>query len=123
MNKYGKAALFASGLIVDTYKGFDNLWTATSVAKRGDGTVQGELSDLRSDWVRRFRKFADNYFDGDLQMAEYCLKDVFLLHKWTKIQQNLKNIDFVNQLESKKYSDIDTTGAMACHGGQCEINF
>jgi hypothetical protein len=48
---------------------------------------------------------------------------VFLLHKWTKIQQNLNPIDFNTQLETKKYTDIDTMGAVACQGGACEITF
>jgi len=55
--------------------------------------------------------------------AEYCLKDVFLLHKWTKIQQNLTHIDFNTQLETKKFTAIDTMGAIACQGGACEITF
>jgi len=122
VNKYGKAALFASGLIVDTRKGFNDLWEATMVAQM-DEQYRGELSDLRAEWVRRFKKFADNYFNGDVKDAEYCLKDVFLLHKWTKIQQNLQYIDFNSQLETKKFTDIDTMGAIACQGGACEISF
>ena len=34
VEKYGKAALFASGLIVDTNKGFSNLWQATFTAQQ-----------------------------------------------------------------------------------------
>ncbi len=77
----------------------------------------------QNDWVRRFYKFAENYFDRDLKQTEYCLKDVYLLHKWTKIQQNLKPIDFVSQLGEKEFTDIDTMGAIACQGGACEISF
>ena len=120
--KYGKAALFAAGLIVDTRKGFRDLWEATSVAQLPD-EHRGEISDLRAEWIRRFKKFADNYFMGDTKEAEYCLKDVFLLHKWTKIQQNLKPIDFVSQLETKKFTDVDTLGSQACAGGACDISF
>ena len=122
VEKYGKAALFASGLIVDTNKGFSNLWQATFTAQQ---PVQagGEQSDLQADWIRRFNKFADNYFDGDKKKTEDCLKDVYLLHKWVKIQQNYRNINFVDQLASKKFTDIDTMGAIACQGGQCEITF
>lgn len=122
VDKYGRGAMFAAGLIVDTRKGFNDLWEATSIAQM-DEQYRGELSDLRAEWVRRFKKFADNYFGGDMKDAEYCLKDVFLLHKWTKIQQNLKPIDFNSQLETKKFTDIDTMGAVACHGGACEISF
>ena len=120
--KYGRAALFAAGLVVDTRKGFANLWEATMIAQMSD-EHRGELSDLRAEWVRRFKKFADNYFQGDMKEAEYCLKDVFLLHKWTKIQQNLKAVDFVNNLDTKTYTDVDTMGAVACQGGACEITF
>lgn len=123
VQKYGRAALFASGLIVDTNKGFDNLWTATFVAQDEDQQSGGESSDLQADWIRRFKKFANSYFSGDMKKAEYCLKDVYLLHRWTKIQQNYKDIDFVSQLETKKFTDIDTMGAIACAGGVCEITF
>lgn len=117
---YGRAALFAAGLIVDTNKGFNNLWDACFIAQQ-DEEPHGELSDLRKDWIRRFRKFAENYFDNDLEETANCLKDVYLLHKWTKIQQNLKPVDFVSQLDEKRYTDIDTMGAIACAAGACEI--
>ena len=120
VEKYGRAALFAAGLIVDTRKGFNDLWEATMIAKI-NGEHGGELSDMRADWIRRFKKFAENYFEGDMKKAEYCLKDVFLIHKWTKIQQNLKPVDFVTQLQTKTFTDIDTMGAVACQGGACEI--
>jgi ribonucleoside-triphosphate reductase len=120
--KYGRGAMFAAGLIVDTRKGFNNLWEATSIAQMSV-EYRGEISDLRAEWIRRFKKFADNYFLGSTKEAEYCLKDVFLLHKWTKIQQNLSPIDFNSQLETKKFTDIDTMGAVACQGGECEITF
>jgi ribonucleoside-diphosphate reductase alpha chain len=122
VDKYGRGALFAAGLIVDTRKGFNNLWEACSTAQLPE-EHRGELSDLRADWIRRFKKFAESYFDGDMKEAEYCLKDVTLLHRWAKIQQNVKPIDFVTQLESKRYTDIDTLGAAACQGGACEITF
>ena len=123
VDKYGKAALFASGLIVDTRKsGFRDLWDATMVAQLPE-EYRGEVSDLRSEWIRRFNKFAANYFNGDLKQTEYCLKDVYLLHKWVKIQQNLKPVDFVAQLQEKRFTEIDTMGAIACQGGACEITF
>ena len=95
---------------------------ATSTAQLPD-EHRGEVSDIRAEWIRRIKKFADNYFMGDTKEAEYCLKDVYLLHKWTKIQQNIKPIDFVSQLETKKFTDVDTLGSAACVGGACEITF
>jgi ribonucleoside-diphosphate reductase alpha chain len=122
VERYGRAALFASGLIVDTRKGFRDLWEATMIAQMPE-EHHGELSDLRAEWIRRFNKFADSYFDGDRKEAEYCLKDVYYLHRWTKIQHNLKPVDFVSQLDTKTYTDIDTMGAIACYGGACSIEF
>ena len=122
VEQYGKAALFASGLIVDTRKsGFRDLWEATMYATM-PVEHRGEVSDLNAEWIRRFHKFADNYF-GTTNECANCLKDVFLLHKWTKIQQNLKPIDFVSQLDEKRFTEIDTVGAVACQGGACEITF
>jgi len=123
VTKYGKAALFAAGLIVDTRKaGFRDLWEATMIATM-DEQHRGEISDMRSEWIRRFNKFAKNYFMDDTSETANCLKDVFLLHKWTKIQQNLTPIDFVSQLDEKRFTEIDTMGAVACQGGECEITF
>lgn len=123
VEKYGKAALFASGLIVDTRKqGFRDLWEATQIAQT-PVEYQGEVSDLRAEWIRRFNKFSENYFMGDLKETEYCLKDVFLLHKWEKVQQNIQSVDFSAELEEKRFTEIDTMGAIACQGGACEITF
>lgn len=121
IKKYGEAALFASGLIVDTSKGFRDLWEACDVIKHNDSAC-GEQSDLRADWIRRFKKFSFTYFDGDDTKTEMCLKDVQLLHKWTKIQQNFIPINFDEHLTAKFADvDIDTMGAMACAGGACDI--
>ena len=120
VRKYGRGAMFASGLIVDAMTGFDNLWDATFIAQQDEDFGDKEKADARADWIRRFRKYADNYFRGDenerRKKAEYCLKSVYLLHKWAKIQENYKEIDFSGQLECKKFTDIDTTAAAACAG-------
>jgi ribonucleoside-triphosphate reductase (thioredoxin) len=118
--KYGRGAMFASGLIVDAANGFNNLWDAIFIAQQDEDWGDKEKADLRADWIRRFRKYADTYFEGTVEQrrkkADHCLKAVHLLHRWNKIQQHLKPIDFVNSLESKKFTDIDTTGAAACVG-------
>lgn len=121
VKKYGDASLFASGLIVDSQKGFTNLWQACSTAIY-NGVPEGEMKDNQKDWIRRFHKFAENHFEGDRKKAEYCLKDVALLHKWNKIQQNIKYIDFNEYFDRKIEVDIDTTGAMACSPTEgCEL--
>ena len=52
---------FASGLIVESFKGFGDLWAATFAARQ---TTQfsGEQADLGAEWTRRFQKFASNYY-------------------------------------------------------------
>ena len=125
IDAYGQGALFASGLIVDATNGFDNLWDAIFTAKQQEDWGDKEKADQRAEWIRRFRKYADTYFEGTVEerrnKADHCLKSVHLLHKWVKIQQNFVPIDFSTNLESKKYIDIDTTGSAACVGGACEI--
>lgn len=121
IEKYGPASLFASGLIVDVFKGFSNLWDATFIAQSDEDDSGQEIADIRADWIRRFKKFTNTYFHGDMKKADHCLKDVYLLHKWIKINQNFKPIDFAKEVTKKEYIDIDTMGSAACVGGACEI--
>jgi ribonucleoside-diphosphate reductase alpha chain len=112
VSAYGDASLFASGLIVDGLACHRNLWDAINMSIQ-EGTI---LEPAQEDWSRRFKKFAVNFFAGDNHKAEMCLKDVFILHKWNKIQNNYHQIDWISELKEKKYVDIDTTGAAACTG-------
>jgi ribonucleoside-triphosphate reductase len=121
VKEYGDAALFASGLIVDAATGFKNLWDAVQIAEYNHDQSNQELKDIRADWVRRFKKFADTYFDGDLKKTGYCLKDVWLLHKWNKIQTNYVPVNLVNELKIIRETDINTMGAQACAAGGCEL--
>ncbi len=125
VDKYDEGAVFASGMVVDAMKVFSNLWTACSTAQGMGENLSLESSEnsAKQDWVRRFTNFADNYFDGNLKKTEYCLKDAYLLHKWNKIQKNLKPIDWASDLTEKVYTDVDTLAAAACAGGACEIDF
>jgi len=124
IQKYGAAALFASPLAADApLSHFRDLWEACDYVLHAEHK-HGEASDHRKEWVRRFNKYANNYFEGDLLRASYAIKDVHLLHKWTKIQQNLAPIDFDNTLSKKKFTDIDQMGAIACQGTEsCDIIF
>jgi len=125
VKKYGDASIFASGLVVDAIKVFPNLWDACSTAQGFglDITLESAENSARQDWVRRFNNFGSNYLKGDSKKAEHCLKDSYLLHKWNKIQTNLKQIDWIDDLTEKKYTDVDTLGAAACAGGSCDIDF
>ncbi|MDR3503037.1 MAG: hypothetical protein P4L79_10705 [Legionella sp.] len=122
VNLYGTGSMFASGLVVESLKSFGDLWDACSTAHGIGEDISSDDHDnlLKKDWVRRFDKYAENYFGDDKKQAEYCLKDVYNLHKWEKIQKNLVSIDFVDQLTEKKFIDINTTGAAACLGNGTE---
>jgi len=125
VKKYGDAAVFASGMVVDALKCYNNLWDACSTAKGFGEDISLETSEnaLKRDWIRRFGKFADNYLNSDQALAEHCLKDAYLLHKWNKIQSTLKTVDWKEDITEKKYTDVDTLAAAACAGGACEIDF
>ena len=125
VKKYGDAAVFASGMVVDALKCFNNLWDACSTAKGFGEDISLETSEnaLKRDWIRRFDKFADNYLSSDKALAEHCLKDAYLLHKWNKIQSTLKTVDWKEDIKERKYTDVDTLAAAACAGGACEIDF
>jgi ribonucleoside-diphosphate reductase alpha chain len=112
-------------MVVDALKVYDNLWTACSTAMGmgEDLSVESSENSAKKDWVRRFERFAQNYLDGDMKKTEYCLKDAYLLHKWEKIQSNLKPVEWKTDLTEKVFTDVDTLAASACAGGACEIDF
>lgn len=124
VKEYGKGSLLASGLIIDTLHAFDdNLWQACDMVKHRDIKLAEERLKviLKKDVIRRIKKFAKNYFEGDLDKTTDCLKDVYLFHKWQTIKRELKDIDFEKADFTPTYTDVDTLGAVACSGGSCEI--
>lgn len=124
VSKYGVGAVMASGLVVEGLRVFNNdLWAATSTAQGSGLNIEGNNheNNLKREWIRRYDKFAENYFQGDKKTTEYCLKDVYLLHKWEKIQQSVIEVDWKKYLTEVHYVDVDTMGAIACSGGSCEI--
>jgi ribonucleoside-diphosphate reductase alpha chain len=124
IEKYGEGALFASGLIVDGLHAFnDNLWQACDSVLFNITFEENSNTVLKKDWVRRFKKFANNYLKNDFKQTSYLLKDVYLLHKWNKINKTLKPVDWINANIKPTYTEIDTTGAQSCSGGACELNF
>lgn len=123
--RYGQGAMFASGLIVDGLHAFnDNFWLACDTALGGGLKLTSDATDLlKRDWVRRFAKFAQNYFGGDGLQTSFCLKDCYNLHKWQSILNTLQPIDFTQRLGEPRYVGADTLASEACAGGTCEISF
>lgn len=76
--------------------------------------------DLRNDWVRRFKKFAENYFDGDLHRCSNCLKQVNIFHQWHKIK-NIQSTDWENVEWETVLQNAGDQVATSCSGGACEL--
>lgn len=124
INKYGEGSMFASGLIVDALHVFNgDLWKACDSVLYNIEFEENSDTVLKKDWVRRFKKFANNYLENDYKQSSYLLKDVYLLHKWNKITKTLTDIDWSNAELKPHYTEIDSTGAQSCSGGACELNF
>lgn len=123
VDEYGKGAVLASGLVVDGLHYFDNnLWLACDTMIDGlavTGTREQVL--LRKYWLERAKKFAKNYFKGDIRRMVYCLKDIHLFHKWETITRQFKEVNFGQILDKPQFKDISDYGAMSCGGGSCDI--
>jgi len=79
-------------------------------------------NELKIDWIRRAKQFADRYFAGDLRRATYCLKHVSLWHTWLTLKRTYKDVDWASAVEeTETHVDANTLGAQACSGGSCEL--
>ena len=62
---------------------------------------------------------------GKIVLAEEtcanCLKDIYNLHKWWRIQKKLKPINWASDLKKKEYVDLGSLAGQACAGGACEV--
>lgn len=124
LDEYGTASMFASGLIVDGLHAFNNdLWKACSAVLNREMELSKVNSEnvLQLDWIRRAKKFARRYFKNDIQLMTYCLKDLYLLHKWEVVTRSFKPIDWKTADVKPKYTEVSKLGAVACSGGTCEI--
>lgn len=131
VEQYGPASMFASGLIVSGVDAFGELWNACDhvlMSKEKVFEILGQPSHenvLQYDFIRRARKFARNYFDGDVRRMTYCLKDVYNLHKWERVTRSIKKVNWEKEMTKETTVDADTMAAAACSGpgGTCEITF
>lgn len=139
VEKYGSAALFASGLVTRALDAFGDLWKAVSSAQGygEDLSIPSHENAAKRDWVRQFLKFAVNHYPvkrtsaeqlfgmtpGDKDKTGDLLKDVYNLHKWSRITRNLPDVDIRDYLRKKEFVDVGTLSGAACAGGVCEIQF
>lgn len=132
---YGDASLFASGLIVDGLRAYDDdLWGACNcVLNIGEDLTLPDYNsklkltkwkrehnyDEKIDWLRRSEQFAIRYFNGDKRKMTYCLKDVYNWKLWCDLKREYKDVnweDFHEQQDNTKVSET-----IACAGGKCDI--
>lgn len=140
VSMYGEGCLFASGLIVDGLRAFnDNLWAACD-AVLGFGTPLVEpvkpdnsnnadeyaayVESLQSyrnklDWVRRAKQFAERYFSDDYRQMTYCLKCVHNWKLWQDLSREYVSVDYSHMIEDEDNTKISET--IACAGGSCSI--
>jgi ribonucleoside-diphosphate reductase alpha chain len=121
---YGKGSILASGLVVDGLHYFNNnLWSACDHLLDSTIPITGNREQvlLKKYWIERAKKFAKNYFKGDMKKMVYCLKDVHLFHKWETVTRQFKEVNFGEILDRPQYKDISDYASMACSGGSCEI--
>ena len=133
---YGPGAILASGLIVDGLHAFsNNLWAACDTALgRGESldapntppNVQKRIAEAyeavwrdKIDWVRRAKKFADNYFGKDVIKMTRCLKRVHNCKLWQDLTRTIAPVDYTLCLE--KQDNTKATETIACAGGKCDI--
>lgn len=90
---------------------------------KSEMNINIKKAELKLDWIKRFKKFANNYMQGDLKRTSYLMKYVYTWHKYVRIKRALMNkaeIDW-SKLEHSEIS-ADTMGASSCAGGACEVN-
>jgi len=81
-----------------------------------------ELNLNKIDWVRRFKQFAERYFNGDFRKTSHCLKHVYSWKLWLDLKREYKEIDWSSVLEeTENHVSADTLGAQACAGGACTL--
>ena len=121
---YGKGSLLASGLIIDGLHYFNqNLWLACDTLLDRSILLTGTREQvlLKEYWLSRAKKFAKNYFKGDMKKMVYCLKDVHLFYKWETITRQFKEVNFGEILNKPEYKSISDYAAQACSGAQCDV--
>jgi len=133
LEKYGHGSLFASGLIVDALHAFDdNLWQAcdsllgyyeikapVAPEKFCDKTLN-ELQEnyrkfnLRTDWVRRAKQFAERYLKNDIKELTYMLKDVNNTKLWHDLKRSHVEVNYEYLIEEEDNTKLAET--LACSG-------
>lgn len=117
--EYGDGAFFASGVIEQGLTAFGgNLWSACDCLL-GVGEPIEQASWSKREWIKAAIKFADSHFDADVRKMTYCLKDVYNLKLWEKLNKEYRDVDWTEMCEQE--DNIDFGQESACAGGACEM--
>jgi len=95
VEKYSSGAILGSGLVVDALEYFTNLWDACEYILQRDLKLVGTRKELllKRDWLKRAKIFAKRYCKGNLELTTFCLKDIYLYHKWCNVNRVLSQKD------------------------------
>ena len=101
-------------------------WTEKLAEYAADLAAYHERKELvdkmerKVDWVRRFNQFADRYCNGDKRRCTHMLKHVSLWKEWLDLKREYKEIDWSIVQEEKYEIEVNTIGAQACSGSNCD---
>ena len=77
------------------------------------------LHNLKIDWVRRAKKFAENYLDNDLKRLTYLLKDLNNFKFWQDRSRDHRKVTW--ELLYEEFDDTKIQESVACSGKKCEM--
>lgn len=139
LQRYGDGSILASGLVVDGFHAFNDLWVACDavlgmgaeiiepVQPNGNSSLEDHRKwkeehdkwELKRDWVRRVKQFASRYCDEDTRKCTYLMKHVHCWKQWLDLQRERVDVDYTSFHESE---DVTRPGDfVACSGGACEV--
>jgi ribonucleoside-triphosphate reductase len=118
---YGDGSLMASGIIVRALNHFGgDLWKACNTLMHTPESEDNTPEQLN--WIRQALQFANRYFNSDVKLMTYCLKDVHNWKLWCDIKREHVEIKWDEHAEYvESHVSADTLAAQGCSGGKCEI--
>ena len=138
VEKYGKGALFASGLIVDALHAFNNnLWQACDAVLGNMGVIEPsvplkiddeileslthdwKIYNMKLDWIRRAKQFAERYVNGDIRQMTYLLKDVNNTKFWQDLSRDHLEVKWELLYEEEDNTKLQEN--VACGANGCEM--
>src|SRR5690606_27144075 len=116
LSEYGSGIMFISGIIEHTLNLWeDNLWLACD-ALLEIIPIKGKAKEQ---WKHRCKKFANNYFNGDMKKLTYAMKDIYNYKLWIDLNREYVQVDYTQMIEERDNTNFEQEAA--CAGGVCMI--